>query len=154
MTHLPMPPPMPDSTITPRPPQYDRHERRREGVPRPRFLDLHLLSFPAGALVSIGHRLTGLVLALATPFVAYAFTRSLAGVEGFAEIAGWTRGLPMRLALAALVGALAFHLFAGLRHLLLDAGVGASLRAGRASAWTVIIAGAATFVLAAAYLLR
>jgi succinate dehydrogenase / fumarate reductase cytochrome b subunit len=121
---------------------------------RPRFLNLFQLSYPPGAVASIGHRVTGVLLAIATPIAAYAFARSIAGPEGFAEIAGWTRAIPIRVALAMLAGAFAYHLLAGVRHLLMDAGVGSSLRAGRASAWAVIAAGVAAFVAAAVGLLR
>jgi len=121
---------------------------------RPRFLDLRHLSFPPGALASIAHRASGALLALATPPAAWAFLHSLASAKGFTEVAHWGRTLPVRLALALLLAALAYHLLAGIRHLLMDVGIGSSLRAGRASAWGVIAAGAAAFVAAAAGLLR
>lgn len=115
---------------------------------RPRFLNLLQVSYPPGAIASIAHRATGAVLAVVTPIAAYAFTRSLAGPDGFDEIARWAQVLPVRLALAALAAAFAYHLLAGVRHLLMDAGIGSSLRAGRASAWIVIAAGVAVFVVA------
>jgi succinate dehydrogenase / fumarate reductase cytochrome b subunit len=121
---------------------------------RPRFLNLLQLSYPAGAAASIAHRITGVLLAIATPVAAYAFARSIAGPEGFAEIAGWARAIPIRLALAVLAAALIYHLLAGVRHLLMDAGIGSSLRVGRGSAWVVIAAGVAAFVAAAVGLLR
>jgi len=117
-------------------------------VDRPRFLNLLQVSYPPGAIASIAHRATGAVLAVVTPIAAYAFTRSLAGPDGFDEIARWAQVLPVRLALAALAAAFAYHLLAGVRHLLMDAGIGSSLRAGRASAWIVIAAGVAVFVVA------
>ena len=122
-------------------------------VERPKWLNLLQVSYPAGALASIAHRVTGTLLALATPVAAYAFTRSLAGPEGFAEISLWSQMPPVRLALAVLVAALVYHLLAGVRHLLMDAGIGSSLRTGRRSAWAVIVAGAIAFVIAAARLL-
>lgn len=114
--------------------------------PRPRFLALHLISFPPGAVASIAHRVSGLLLVLATPLAAYAFARSLEDPQGYAAIASWARTLPVRLAGAALGAALAYHLLAGVRHLLMDAGVGGSLRAGRASARFVLAAGLAVLV--------
>lgn len=113
---------------------------------RPTFLNLFQLSYPPGAIASIVHRATGVLLAIATPIAAYAFTRSIAGPEGFAEIAGWGRTLPVRVLLAVLAAVFAYHLFAGIRHLLMDAGVGSSLRAGRNSAWVVIAGGVVAFV--------
>lgn len=121
---------------------------------RPKFLNLFQLSYPPGAIASIAHRVTGVLLAVATPIAAYAFTRSVAGAEGFAEIARWGRAIPIRLALAVLAAAFAYHLLAGVRHLLMDIGIGSSLRAGRRSAWAVIAAGAVAFVVAAVGLLR
>lgn len=121
---------------------------------RPKFLNLFQLSYPPGALASIAHRVTGSLLAIVTPLAAYAFTRSIAGPDGFAEMARWGRTLPARLALAVLVAALAYHLLAGVRHLLMDAGIGSSLRAGRASARAVLAAGAVALVAATAMLLR
>lgn len=121
---------------------------------RPRFLDLHRISYPPGALASIGHRVSGVLLALATPVAAYAFSRSVAGPEGFAEIAGWARAVPVRLALAVSAAALIYHLLAGVRHLLMDAGIGASLRAGRRSAWAAMAVGLIALVVAVLELLR
>ena len=150
-----------------RPPTLDTATGARETYPRdsgdlqsrhrgdrPRFLDLRHLSFPPGALASIAHRASGALLALATPAAAWMFLRSLASADGFAEVARWGRTLPVRLALALLLAALAYHVLAGIRHLLMDAGIGSSLRAGRVSARVVLAAGAAAFVAAAAMLLR
>lgn len=137
------------------PTRDDRGQGQREKqATRPRFLDLRRLSFPPGALASIAHRASGVLLALVTPFAAYAFTRSVAGPEGYAEIVDWGQRIPLRLVLTVLVAALSYHLLAGLRHLLMDAGIGTSLRIGRASAWIVLAAGVAAFVAAAAGLLR
>ena len=55
-----------------------------------------------------------------------------------------------RAALVALAWASAHHLFAGIRHLLMDIGIGSSLSAGRANAYAVL--GAAALVAAAAVL--
>jgi succinate dehydrogenase / fumarate reductase cytochrome b subunit len=123
-------------------------------VDPPRFLNLLQLAYPPGAIASIAHRATGVLLALATPIAAYAFTRSIAGPDGFVEIARWGRTLPIRLALAGLAAALAYHLLAGVRHLLMDAGIGSSLRTGRSSAWAVIAAGAVAFAVAAVWVFR
>lgn len=121
---------------------------------RPRFLDLHRISYPPGALASIAHRVSGVLLALATPVAAYAFSRSVAGPEGFAEIAGWARATPIKLILSVLAAALIYHLLAGVRHLMMDAGIGTSLRAGRRSAWAAMAVGVIAFVVAVLGFLR
>jgi len=125
-----------------------------QSIDRPRFLNLLQLSYPPGAMASIAHRVTGVLLAIATPIGAYVFTRSVAGPEGFAEVARWGSAMPVRLALAVLVAALAYHLLAGVRHLLMDFGIGVSLSAGRRSAWAAMAVGAVVFAAAAVGLLR
>jgi succinate dehydrogenase / fumarate reductase cytochrome b subunit len=113
---------------------------------RPVFLNLARLRYPVGAVASFGHRASGVLLALALPFAVLALERSLRSETAFEAVAGW-----MRLPAALLAWAAAHHLFAGIRHLLTDIGVGASLPAARASAYAALIAGAAVglFVLAA-----
>ncbi len=100
---------------------------------RPIFLDIARIRFPVGAVASMGHRISGLVLVLALPFAVLALQHSL---EGDAlTFAAW-----MRLPAALLAWAAAHHLLAGIRHLLMEAGVGSSLYAARRSAYAALIA--------------
>ena len=115
---------------------------------RPRFLDLTRIRFPIGAVCSFGHRVSGIALAVAVPLLAALFARSLQGAEGYAEAARWLAPLPVRAALVLVVWAFAHHLLAGVRHLLMDIGVGSVLATARASAWLVNLAGLAIAALA------
>ncbi len=97
------------------------------------------VTLPIGALVSITHRLSGLVVFLFIPFLLWSLERSLASPEGLNQIKDcltnpWCKGATW-LFLAGMV----FHLLAGIRHLLLDIHVGSALPAARASAKLVII---------------
>ena len=103
---------------------------------RPIFLNLARIRFPVGAVASMGHRVSGVVLVLALPLGVLALQRSLEG--GALQLEGW-----MRLPAALLAWAAAHHLFAGIRHLLMEAGGGSSLPAARRSAYAALIAGAA-----------
>ena len=103
---------------------------------RPVFLNLARIRFPVGAVASMGHRISGLVLVAALPFAVVALQRSVQG-EALA-VAGW-----LRVPAAILAWAAAHHLFAGIRHLLMETGVGSSLPAARRSAYAAVIAGAA-----------
>lgn len=109
---------------------------------RPVFLDLLRIRFPVGAVASIGHRISGVLLVLVLPFAVVALDRSLRG-EPLLALEGW-----VRLPAALLAWACAHHLFAGVRHLLMDMGIGASLSAGRRSAYAALIAAAAVGVAA------
>jgi succinate dehydrogenase / fumarate reductase, cytochrome b subunit len=91
-----------------------------------------------GAVASIGHRISGVLLVLMLPFAVLGLERSLRGEAAFYAIDGWLR-LPAALA----AWACAHHVFAGIRHLLTDVGIGASLPAARASAYAALIAAAA-----------
>jgi succinate dehydrogenase / fumarate reductase cytochrome b subunit len=109
---------------------------------RPVFLDFARIRFPVGAIASIGHRASGVLLVLLLPLAVLALERSLQSEAAFDALSPF-----MRIAAALLAWACAHHLFAGIRHLLMDAGIGASLSAARASAYAALIAGAAVGLL-------
>lgn len=118
---------------------------------RPIFLNFTRIRFPVGAVASIGHRISGMVLVCALPFVVLALERSLRSEAAFASFleAFWSPA--GRLGLVVVAWASAHHLFAGIRHLLMDAGVGASLSTARVSAYAALatalaVAAAAAFI--------
>lgn len=102
---------------------------------RPVFLNLFKIRQPIGAIASIVHRVSGVLLVLALAPALYLLERSLATSESYAEIAAWLRGGTGRVVLLAGVWLFAQHLLSGIRALLLDLDVGASLRPARAMAW-------------------
>jgi succinate dehydrogenase / fumarate reductase cytochrome b subunit len=121
--------------------------------PRPVFLNLMQIQMPVGALTSIGHRLTGVLLAAGVPFSLYFLYLSLHSEETFAAMTGWLSYPAVKGVIVALVWALAHHLLAGVRHLLTDINVGSTLHAARRSAWLVNLSGAGIALLAAGVLL-
>lgn len=121
--------------------------------PRPVFLNLMQIQMPVGALTSIGHRLTGVLLAAGVPFSLYFLYLSLHSEETFAAMTGWLSYPAVKGGIVALVWALAHHLLAGVRHLLTDINVGSTLHAARRSAWWVNLSGAGIALLAAGVLL-
>lgn len=116
---------------------------------RPVYLNLLRIRLPIGGMVSILHRVTGVLLVLLLPAFLLLLQRSLASPETYARIAEVLRAWPVRVALFATILALALHLFAGVRHLLLDLDVGISRAGGRAGAWGVLAAVAATALVTA-----
>jgi succinate dehydrogenase / fumarate reductase, cytochrome b subunit len=116
---------------------------------RPVFLDLLRIQMPVGALASIGHRISGVVLAASLPVAVYLFGLSLANERGFAEVRGVFGGLGFKAAAVILVWALSHHMLGGARHLLSDFDVGSSLRYARHSAWFVNLAAPCVALLAA-----
>lgn len=117
---------------------------------RPVFLNLAQISMPVGALTSIGHRISGVVLAAAVPVAIYLFDLSLRDETGFARMKAISMHLAFKVAAVIAVWALAHHLLGGVRHMLSDFEFGSPLRLARKSAWLVNIAGVTVALLAAA----
>lgn len=120
---------------------------------RPVFLDLTRIHFPVMAVLSLGHRVSGVLLVLSIPLLLYLFDRSLASAEGFDWVRTLLRGEAARIAQVLLAWAFAHHLLAGIRFLLIDLDVGVSARSGRASAWAVLAGGVIAVFCTALFLL-
>lgn len=107
---------------------------------RPVYLNLLQIRLPVAGVMSIAHRLSGVVMALAIPAGLWLLQRSLAGPEDFAAAQALFHGLPARLATLLAMWALLHHLFAGIRYLLIDIEVGVHKPVYRYSAWAVLLA--------------
>lgn len=116
---------------------------------RPVFLNLAQIALPVGALASIAHRISGLLLAIGIPLGVYGLDLSLRDPQGFATVAAALESPPSRVAVVVMAWALAHHLFAGVRHLLMDLDVGSRLPAARRSAWMANAGGIAVALMAA-----
>ena len=116
---------------------------------RPVFLNLTQIQMPIGALTSIGHRISGVVLAAGVPAAAYLFALSLRDEGGFAQVAALFERFAFKAAAIIAIWALAHHVLGGIRHLLTDFDIGSPLRVARRSAWFVNLAGVAMALLAA-----
>ena len=122
-------------------------------VRRPVFLNLTKIRMPVGALTSIGHRISGVVLTIGVPVAVYLLALSLKNEQAFAQVQSLLRLVPVKAAMVILVWALSHHVLAGVRHLLSDFDIGSPLHSARRSAWVVNLAGIALAVLATAVLL-
>jgi len=103
--------------------------------PAPRFLNLLQIRLPAGAVASIAHRISGILLFLALPFVIYLLDLSLRDPDGYALAGRWLQSIWLRLGSVLLVWSLAHHMLAGARFLLIDLDVGVDRNTARATAW-------------------
>lgn len=105
---------------------------------RPVNLDLGTLKFPAMAIASILHRISGLVLFLLLPLLVYFLHLSLDGANSFDNLQVMLSYPINKLLLWGFLAALIYHLLAGMRHLLMDMGIGEHLESARRSAIGVI----------------
>jgi succinate dehydrogenase / fumarate reductase, cytochrome b subunit len=112
------------------------------------FSDLPSYRLPAAGLVSILHRISGVLLFVLLPFIMWMFDKSLSSEISFARFrSAFTSGLwifpafLVKLVVLALIWAYLQHLFAGLRHLWMDLSHAAvSKEFGAKSAQAVLIA--------------
>lgn len=121
--------------------------------PRAVFFNLLQIQLPVGALTSITHRVTGVLLVLNIPVGAYLLDLSLRSPEGYAEVVALFDKAAVKGGALVMLWALAHHLLAGIRHLLMDIDVGSKLPAARRSAWMANLGGLALVLLAAGAML-
>ncbi|MFT7287989.1 MAG: succinate dehydrogenase / fumarate reductase cytochrome b subunit [Halieaceae bacterium] len=101
---------------------------------RPVNLDIGTMKLPITAYASITHRVSGVVLVVAAFIMLWALEKSLASPEGFAALAA-SLGSPLAKFVAwGICTALIYHSLAGVRHVVMDFGIGESLEGGILSA--------------------
>ena len=105
---------------------------------RPIHLNLFKMTFPPMAIVSILHRLSGVLLFLFLPFALYTLSQSLGSHSDFSALKQLLDTIPMKLLMWIFLSAVAFHVMAGLRHMLMDCGLAESVQSGRRSAYFII----------------
>ncbi|MXZ55854.1 MAG: succinate dehydrogenase, cytochrome b556 subunit [Gammaproteobacteria bacterium] len=105
---------------------------------RPVFLNLFAIRFPIVAVVSILHRVSGVALFGASFYLLWILWLSLESETSFTSLKTTLEHPLHSLVLWFTLSLLGYHIFAGLRHLLMDLHIGDSLKAGRASAAIVL----------------
>lgn len=126
-----------------------RIRAKEKELRRPVFLNLAQIQMPVGALTSIIHRVTGVLLAIGIPFSIYILELSLQSHQSYARLPGLFDTWVIKVAVIVFIWALTHHLLAGIRHLLSDIDIGSLLPAARRSAWMVNVGGLAVALFAA-----
>jgi succinate dehydrogenase / fumarate reductase cytochrome b subunit len=110
--------------------------------PRPRYYDLNLAHLPPPGLVSIFHRISGLLLFFPVlPALLFVMDAALASRQGYEHWRELFAQPLAKLVLLAIAWLYAHHFWAGLRYLLLDLHVGIERAPARASAYLVFALG-------------
>ncbi|AVP57463.1 succinate dehydrogenase, cytochrome b556 subunit [Pulveribacter suum] len=122
------------------------------------FHDVRTYRMPLAALVSILHRISGMIMFILLPFVIWMFDTSVSSeisfgrfTSAFAAGVGFVPGWLVKLVALALIWAYLHHLIAGLRHVWMDVSHSAVNKDfGRQSAaFTLVVSIALTLVLGA-----
>lgn len=104
---------------------------------QPVNLNLMTLRFPVTAIVSILHRVSGVLLFLSIPVFLYLLDESLISSEAFAGVYQLLSHWLAKFFIWSLLLAFLYHFLAGVRHLIMDMGIGEDLAAAKQSSWVV-----------------
>lgn len=106
---------------------------------RPVNLDLRTIKLPLPAFTSFLHRVSGVVLFLFLIVMLYIFGKSLDSEEGFNEIKGILFSPFGKIITWIVYSTFIYHLVAGIRHIIMDFGVGHTLEGGKRGSIAVIV---------------
>ena len=114
---------------------------------RPVNLDLFQFKFPPMAILSITHRISGVVLFLWIPFFLYILHCSVDSPLTYIVLQHALQGFWMRLALWIGLSAVFFHLLSGIRHMAMDLGFWEIVTESRWSAYATFVLGLVVILL-------
>ncbi|HVE44275.1 MAG TPA: succinate dehydrogenase, cytochrome b556 subunit [Gammaproteobacteria bacterium] len=113
---------------------------------RPKNLNLFTIHFPIPAIVSILHRISGVILFLLIPFFLFMLSCSLTP-SGFEQCHEWLSSPVFKVLVWLYTVPLCFHLVAGIRHLLSDIHIGDSRQGGRITSYLTFFFSALLIIL-------
>ncbi len=119
---------------------------------RPKNLNLLTIQFPIPAIVSILHRVSGVILFLAIPLILWGLHLSLVSSEEFDKLKLFFAHPLMKLIIWGVLSAFIYHFIAGVRHLLMDIHIGEELKSGRLTAQLVCAISAVLILLVGVWL--
>jgi succinate dehydrogenase / fumarate reductase cytochrome b subunit len=102
-------------------------------------LDLASIKFPPTAIASILHRVSGIVIFLLLPLILYIFSLSLTSRSSFEDLKAILVCYHIKAGLWVFCSAFIYHVFAGVRHIILDFGIGEDIFTAKRSALIVIV---------------
>ena len=100
--------------------------------------------WPFTALVSITNRVLGIVLFAGVAFGLYVLDLALSSEVGFAKATSLFSGTAIKLITLFLIFSLSYHLFAGIKHLLLDFHIGDTFEAAQVGSAIVVVSALTT----------
>lgn len=121
---------------------------------RPRNLGLmNLIAyFPIQALTSILHRITGIMLLVGVGILLLALNVSLESQAGFNEVATLINHPFGAFILWGVLSSVIYHFVAGIKHLLMDAGIGETKEGGKLGSIVSLLISIVLIVLAGVWL--
>jgi len=115
---------------------------------RPVNLDISTIKLPITAYVSILHRVSGVILFGVVAILLCMLDASLESAESFAALKEGLQNPVYQFLIWGSLAALAYHSVAGIKHLIMDAGIGETLEGGQTGAKIVLVVAVVLIVLA------
>jgi succinate dehydrogenase / fumarate reductase cytochrome b subunit len=106
---------------------------------RPVNLDIATIKLPITAYVSILHRVSGVILFAGVAILLCMLDASLESPESFAALKEGLQNPIYQFFIWGTLAALAYHMVAGIRHLIMDMGIGESLEGGQTGAKIALV---------------
>lgn len=119
---------------------------------RPINLDLATIKLPLPGFTSIIHRITGLILFVGVAFMLCALDSSLTSEQSFNELKESLQSPLAKFIAWGLVSALLYHFVAGVKHLVMDMGIGETLEGGKLGAQITIVVSTVVIILAGVWI--
>ncbi len=119
---------------------------------RPKNLDFSTFHLPLPAITSILHRISGVFIFAGTAVLLWLLSESLASEQGFNNVAMWMDNLIVKLLVWAVVSGLLYHFIAGIKHLIMDFGIGETLEGAQLGAKLVVVLSVISIVLTGVWL--
>jgi len=119
---------------------------------RPVNLDIGTMRLPITAWASITHRASGVLLFIGSALVIWGLDASLSSPESFDALKQCLAHPLAKLVIWALMAGLIYHSLAGIKHLVMDFGIGETMEGGVMGARIVIALSAVLIVLAGVWI--
>jgi succinate dehydrogenase / fumarate reductase, cytochrome b subunit len=109
-------------------------------------LNLLTIHFPIPAIVSILHRISGIILFLWIPLLLWGLDLSLSSQQSFDDLHQFLTYPVSKFVVGCFLAAFIYHFVAGIRHLLMDIHIGESLHGSRLTSYLTFIISAVLMV--------
>lgn len=106
---------------------------------RPVNIDFRTIRMPMTAILSILHRISGVLLFLGMPILLWMFGRSLGSTADFQDLQLLLDNILFKLIFFGILAALIYHIIAGTKHLLMDLGIGETEQGSKIASRMVLV---------------
>jgi succinate dehydrogenase / fumarate reductase, cytochrome b subunit len=119
---------------------------------RPKNLDLLTLKYPLPAVTSLLHRISGAFIFVGVAVLLYLLELSLKSEADFVQVMELLDNVLVKLVVWAIVAGLLYHLIAGIKHLLMDLGIGETMKGGITGASLTLIFSAIAIIISGVWI--